>query len=358
MVLVTDSKASKEVDVLAETSAPSREEMPSSKLLTVEVKGGNNQGSGQSDNYIGINYGELDEVLTLRLNRTIRVPDNADTNVLPPSMGLFPLFKVQDYAAKMPEDMARKGGLFFPMYQREAMWVGFSARMPFALKMYVGGVNAVSGFPMRENEKTREKRKKVLEEGKGTVQDYMVVPAQPWLDGIVSEDGKIRQFVAKPKGSGFSVEVQVTGEESVGGIQIEVVPMRREVPEKMEVRYEDHQQKVILRTLVLKEKGLGGESTWGDMKTVLREEFGLKQDATLLLEAYGGDVHRGKGESVLSIEDEKRLDASFFGPDFTLGVSHQRPNPPLSRSRGAFVEKTGSFSLCLTTRSCRFNLLC
>jgi hypothetical protein len=38
--------------------------------------------------------------------RTIRVPD----------LGKFPLKKVSDFADKLPESMASKGGLFFPMH--------------------------------------------------------------------------------------------------------------------------------------------------------------------------------------------------------------------------------------------------
>ncbi|MGH9225418.1 MAG: hypothetical protein ACRD2W_16910, partial [Acidimicrobiales bacterium] len=44
----------------------------------------------------------------------------------------------------------------------------------------------------------------------------------PWLDGIKTEDGVVRQFVAAPLGSGVTVEGQVTGEESTGGIQLRV----------------------------------------------------------------------------------------------------------------------------------------
>lgn len=47
---------------------------------------------------------------------------------------------------------------------------------------------------------------------------------QEWLDGISDEDGKVRQFVAMPKGSGYSIEAQVTGNDTVCGIQFRVIP--------------------------------------------------------------------------------------------------------------------------------------
>src|SRR6185503_6508738 len=51
-------------------------------------------------------------------------------------------------------------------------------------------------------------------------QDYVVAPPQPWLDGINAGNGFIRQFVAMPLGSGITVEGQVTGEETHGGLQL------------------------------------------------------------------------------------------------------------------------------------------
>ena len=51
-------------------------------------------------------------------------------------------------------------------------------------------------------------------------QDYLVCPHQPWLDGINSGDGVVRQFVAMPLGSGYTVEGQLTGQERVGGLQL------------------------------------------------------------------------------------------------------------------------------------------
>jgi hypothetical protein len=46
------------------------------------------------------------------------VPDNDQAPALPPDLGSFPLFKVDDYAKNLPDKMARKGGLFLPMYHK------------------------------------------------------------------------------------------------------------------------------------------------------------------------------------------------------------------------------------------------
>lgn len=112
------------------------------------------------------------------------------------------------------------------------MWISFRSSERFAIKIYVGGVNAVSGEPAREMELTMMRRLKLLQQKK-SVQDYVVTPAQLWLDGIASADGTVRQFVAMPLGSGYSVEAQITGEEVVGGLQFEVVPAKMPESEKL-----------------------------------------------------------------------------------------------------------------------------
>lgn len=101
------------------------------------------------------------------------------------------------------------------------MWVSFHARKPFAIKVYLGGVNGISGEPMVPNIATYLKQKS----GAPRKQDYVVVPSQPWLDGIATRPGLVKQFVAMPYGSGYSVEQQVTGVEVVGGLQFEIIPM-------------------------------------------------------------------------------------------------------------------------------------
>ncbi|KAK1580502.1 uncharacterized protein LY79DRAFT_561311 [Colletotrichum navitas] len=272
---------------------------------------------------IRVSHGGNRDALSIHLNRTIRVPDNRDTNNLPPGMGNFPLFKVRDFAHNMPEDMAKKGGVFFPMYQREAMWIGFSSRAPFAIKIYVGGVNAVSGFPMTENEKTKEKRLKMLRSGQ-PIQDYVVVPEQNWLYGIVSEDGKIRQFVAQPKGSGFSVEAQVTGDEKVGGIQIELIPVKKKLPAEFDVRYQNRNSEVITRTFNLAEKGLTTESTWRDVKKLVSAEFDIAVEEQVLSD-YGNRAASGHfGAAFFDLSDDAKLGDVYFPPKFSaLSISHQ-----------------------------------
>ena len=103
------------------------------------------------------------------------------------------------------------------------MWINFTSTHAFVVKIWVGGVNAVSGEPARETEATMLRLLNLMKERK-CIQDYVVTPQQLWLDGVANADGTVRQFVAMPLGTGYSVVAQLTGEETVGGLQFEIVP--------------------------------------------------------------------------------------------------------------------------------------
>jgi hypothetical protein len=145
--------------------------------------------------------------------RTLRIPDNGKEHPLPPGLGLFPLRRVRDALGQVPSSWG-EDDIFLPMYQREAMWLSFRGAhwRPNALKVGVGGINALSGKPWSE----------ALSAPKGGVQDYLVIPEQPWLDGINGgrKQGVIKQFVAMPLGLGYTVEGQITGQERIGGLQL------------------------------------------------------------------------------------------------------------------------------------------
>ena len=107
----------------------------------------------------------------------------------------------------------------------EAMWIKFEGRHRFAIKIYPGGLNALTGLPMKETPATRARRQ-MHRATDQQIQDYVVVPEQKWLDGIATDNGIVRQFVATSMDKGHTVEAQVTGEEVVGGLQFEIVPLK------------------------------------------------------------------------------------------------------------------------------------
>jgi hypothetical protein len=157
----------------------------------------------------------IGERFVVSFQRTLRIPDDGGTYPLPPSLGRFPLRRVIDYAERLPASWREWGGVFLPMYQREAMWLAFEAAhwKPNAVKIGVGGVNALSGDPW--DERLRD-----------DPQDYLVAPNQPWLDGVIAGEGIIRQFVAMPLGQGYTLEAQLSGAETTGGLQILVYDPR------------------------------------------------------------------------------------------------------------------------------------
>ncbi|OTB12231.1 hypothetical protein K445DRAFT_321228 [Daldinia sp. EC12] len=188
------------------------------------------ENNGIENNGIGVKFvpdadsPSCPQSLRITFHRTIRVPDNQNTFKLPPDLGTYPLFTVRDYANKLPSDMVAKGGAFLSMYQREAMWIDFRADWPFMIKIYAGGVNVVSGEHAAEDHHTKERRSAFRFGRRLFLQDYVVAPQQLWLDGIATSPGVVRQFVAMPVGQGYSVEAQLTGEETIGGLQFEITP--------------------------------------------------------------------------------------------------------------------------------------
>jgi hypothetical protein len=147
--------------------------------------------------------------LSIGFQRTLRIPDDGRTYPLPPGLGLLPIHRVEDYADRVPTPWRAAGGYFIALYQREALWISFhgASWKPNAVKIGLGGINAVSG---RVSDKALH----------DDPQDYLVVPDQLWLDGINAGESFIRQFVAMPLGSGYTIEGQLTGEERTGGIQL------------------------------------------------------------------------------------------------------------------------------------------
>ena len=145
----------------------------------------------------------------------LRVPDHDFYSWIPPSRGKSPVRLVDDYLERLPEDWARHGGVFLPMYQSEALGLYFLEPYPCAIKVGAGKINAITGDPW-----THE-----LRPGR---QDYLVTSRDVALYGFNVANELVRQFVAMPLGDGYTAEEQVTGLAENGGLQIQVYPMKVE----------------------------------------------------------------------------------------------------------------------------------
>lgn len=173
--------------------------------------------------------------LSISFRRTVRVPDDGVSYNQLPDCGFFPLYYVGTFLSPLPQKLVNDGGVFLPMYrkqsfafwdavdfgdlEREAAWIRFDADRPFAVKIHVGGINAVSG---RDGAAGNRPADRLSEQ---VTQDYIVAGPQRWLDSFTNGDGKARQFVAQPNESGYSVEPQLTGANRTDRLQFEIVPM-------------------------------------------------------------------------------------------------------------------------------------
>ncbi|KAG9003962.1 hypothetical protein FRB93_010547 [Tulasnella sp. JGI-2019a] len=156
----------------------------------------------------------------MALTRTLRIPNDGSTYPLPAGLGTFPLYSVANY--DLPADVKAKGGLMTAMYQLEALWLSFiCSKRPTAIRIFSGGINVLSGKAELSNWTQRHsKNEDVVQQG-GT---RLIVRKQSWLDGFVSSDSKVRQFVATSLNSGNTVESQITGSNNLSGLQIEFTP--------------------------------------------------------------------------------------------------------------------------------------
>jgi hypothetical protein len=214
--------------------------------------------------------------LGVPFKRTIRVPHSYQTSALPPDLGQFPLKPISQYADKLPKDIAAKGGLILPIHRKlcgsvlyvylrnsgqqtvesEAIWIDFKCASHNAclIKIYCGGINAISGEPAVETVATRMNRLRRLTslekpdhrydydsdsnfesdsgfssdpkniDNASPLQAHVVVPSQIWLDGMADSDSTVHQFVAMAFNSGHSMEFQTTSADAVGGLQFEITP--------------------------------------------------------------------------------------------------------------------------------------
>jgi len=219
----------------------------------------------------------LGDHFSFSIERTLRIPDDGKVYPLPPSCGSFPIFKVEDYQDRVPAHWVEHGGIFFPMYQREAAWLSFngSYEVPVAVIVAAGKVCAVSGKPWSG-------------ELNADPQNYCVAGGtdpQHWIDGFKTEDGSVSQFAAMPLGMGYTVEKQITGEEKHGGMQLQV----------FEIKEEHRRKRPITRSRGLRLESEGLESFGGQMLACCAASFGSPEAS---LSSAGAEMGLGAGGSI------------------------------------------------------------
>lgn len=228
------------------------------------------------DDKLIIQFPELDEGAGVRidLKRTLRIPDNRGLHALPPEEGNFPLRHIEDYDLGDRNALKDRGGLIMPMFQADAMYLNFDSLpydgregFPVAVKIATGKVCAITGQKWTEGLNSKR-------------QNYVVVPEQEWLDGYCIDKGSVRQFVAAPLGDGATAEEQLHSTSEVGGIQIQVFPMKREVLDELFPRegiaYMQFNQEIVLYSEGAFSETFMGISAGGRMQQEIFEDpYGL-----------------------------------------------------------------------------------
>jgi hypothetical protein len=207
--------------------------------------------------------------LDIHFKRAPRVPEDGNVYQLPPPMENFPLLSAHAFEKTLPDSMRVKGGLFFPMFQREALLLAFTSQYSnknqFAIRVFAGSINAVSGTAAGTSSAAGQ-------------QDYLITPSQQILSGFCFEVNESKQFVAMPIGDGYTLEKQITGEELIGGIQLEIAPRYRDTALFGRLTL-DPQTKVEPRHLECALIGLFSSP----------EKLGLRAGQQIFMKDYGDD---------------------------------------------------------------------
>lgn len=176
------------------------------------------------------------------------------------------------------------------------MWIKFEGGSEFAVKVYVGGINAVSGESKTEDMAMILKKRRQRLQRNLPIQDHMVTHDQLWLDGIARADGTVSQFVAAPVGSGYSAEAQITGRDAVAGLQFEIIPrVRLSFPPGF---YQIFVKVLDGRTITLE---VSSELTVDNVKLMVQDREGIPPNAQRLIYA-GKQLDNGYTLSSYKIE--------------------------------------------------------
>jgi hypothetical protein len=161
-------------------------------------------------NLSGVNTNAFVE-LTIKFQRTMRIPNDRKTYALPTGLGQLPLRSIDDFPETAPVSWMKKGGVIVPLHPSEALWIWFSSRYCFAVKVGMGKTNALSGEPWVPNLQTEP-------------QNYFLVPDPSGYEN----DEVIRRYVRVPLTTSDSADGPVAVSVEPGGIHLHVTPMRAE----------------------------------------------------------------------------------------------------------------------------------
>lgn len=147
--------------------------------------------------------------LSIKFQRTMRLPDDDDVYELPTGLGQLPLRSVDDFPDTTPPSWIKRGGVVMPLYRSEALWIWFSSRYRFAVKIKIGDMDALLNASWSPGLQRQP-------------QNYLVAPNAPWEE----DDEVVRRLVAMPLCALNAT--RVASEEHESAIQFEITPIRAE----------------------------------------------------------------------------------------------------------------------------------
>jgi hypothetical protein len=121
----------------------------------------------------------VDGALSLSVQRAPRLR-RAIEGQGPSSLGLLPLHRVAEHPA-LPARVRRRGGFFTPLGREESFWIGIDAVRPYAVRVGLGRLDALTGRAWRRALDAR-------------LPNYVVAPPPRSIFGIRLRDGSVRQF--------------------------------------------------------------------------------------------------------------------------------------------------------------------
>lgn len=104
--------------------------------------------------------------LTIKFQRTMRLPDDEGTYALPTGLGQLPLRSVNDFPETAPS-WIKNDGVVMPLRRSEALSIWFSSRYRFAVKIRIREINVLSGAAWSPGLQKQ-------------AQNYLVAPNAPW----------------------------------------------------------------------------------------------------------------------------------------------------------------------------------
>ncbi|BFZ63844.1 hypothetical protein YB2330_004981 [Saitoella coloradoensis] len=161
--------------------------------------------------------------VAVEFKRMTRMSKGSTESPMPPEQHLeleVPVYDLAQYVDTERLDSRATKHVVFPLGRHEAMKMdlfGDTESEPTAMRLYVEGVNGISGKPV---DNTQHK----LSFSQGGTQDHVVVPTQPSINGYVAKSNSARQFTQMSLKLGLDTLDSLKETDTSHDLQLEFIP--------------------------------------------------------------------------------------------------------------------------------------